>query len=195
VRGPQPVAGAAAQALPTVDGSTSLDRRTPAAIACPAMPLFGRSDKSGNDAGVEESGSTAGGHAIGLALERFAALPVAERAAEVFAVIGPAITAAWDAVDWGGWELPKGTSMERLLEPLIPQFRSKELSPEDRKNLALLRVTLAEAFQALVLARMLIRQDPSGSLYSEGSYANSSDGLEALERGDVAAVVARRLPT
>jgi len=84
--------------------------------------------------------------------------------------------------------------MHQLLEPLVPQVRFKDLSPEQRMKLASLRVTLAEAFQALVLARMLIRQDPSGGLYSEAAYANSPDGVAALERGDVAAIVARRLP-
>jgi hypothetical protein len=158
------------------------------------MSLFGRGERTGDEPGPEAAGSPGDGAEIGLALDRLAALPVAERAAEVLAVVAPAITAAWDAVDWNGWELPKGSGMNRLLEPLIPQFRSKNLSAEDRRNLALLRVTLAEAFQALVLTRMLIRQDPSGNLYSEAAYANSADGLEALGRGDVAAVVARRLP-
>lgn len=158
------------------------------------MPLFGRSESTSGEADLEGSGSTAGEDPIGPALERFAGLPLAERAAEVLAVVAPAIAAAWDAVDWNGWELPKGTDMNHLLEPLIPPFKAKNLSAENRMNLARLRVTLAEAFQALVLARLLIRQDPSGSINSEAAYANSPDGLEALERGDVAAVVARRLP-
>jgi len=158
------------------------------------VPLFRRTEDTQEHATGGPRGSTAPGDPISSALERFAALSLPERAAEVLAVVGPGITAAWDAVDWSSWGLPKATDMHQLLEPLVPQVRFKDLSPEQRMKLASLRVTLAEAFQALVLARMLIRQDPSGGLYSEAAYANSPDGVAALERGDVAAIVARRLP-
>ena len=56
-----------------------------------------------------------------------------------------------------------------------------------------LRITLAEALNALVIARLLINFD-YGSGGSVIKYAVSPEGLAALERGDVAEVVARRLP-
>jgi hypothetical protein len=158
------------------------------------MPLFRHSkDTTSEAADVRPVTSPAGGDQITSALERFSALSVSERAAEVLAEIGPRLTAAWDGVDWSSLDRPR-TDMNTLLEPLVPDVRYKELSLEQRRNAASLRWTLAEAFQALVLSRLLIRQDPSGSQHSEASYANSPDGLAALQRDDVAAVVARRLP-
>src|SRR5262245_29650615 len=106
-------------------------------------------------------GGPTAGDQVRSALDHFARLPVPQRAAEVLAEIGPRITAAGNEVDWSGFEGPKGTSMDSLLEPLVPSVLYKDLSPEERMKLANLRVTLAEAFQALVLSRMLIRQDPS----------------------------------
>ena len=57
-----------------------------------------------------------------------------------------------------------------------------------------LRVTLAEALNALVIARLLINWDRGSSGGSVIQYAVSPDGRAAVERGDVAEVVARRLP-
>jgi hypothetical protein len=158
------------------------------------VSLFRRTETTGDAAEILPANTTTREDPISAALEHFAGLSVSERAAEVLAEVGPRIAAAWDEVDWRGWEPPKGTDMHTLLEPLVPRFRAKDLTAEQRMKLASLRVTLAEAFQALVLSRMLIRQDPSGGTYSEAAYANSPDGLAALERGDVGAVVARRLP-
>ena len=157
------------------------------------MPLFGRSNDTGDAADVQPANSLAGGDQISSALARLSALSVPERAAEVLAEIAPSLAAAWDEVDWSGLDRPR-TDMNTLLEPLVPQVRYKDLSPEQRRDRAGLRWTLAEAFQALVLSRLLIRQDPSGSVNSDASYATSPDGLAALRRGDVAAVIARRLP-
>jgi hypothetical protein len=56
-----------------------------------------------------------------------------------------------------------------------------------------LGVVLAEAFNALVLARLLVPDDRFAG-QSQLVYSTSADGLAALERGDVADVVARRLP-
>ena len=53
---------------------------------------------------------------------------------------------------------------------------------------------LREAFQALVLGRMVIRQEQTYKGATWVTYVNSPDGRAALERGDVADVVARRLP-
>lgn len=52
----------------------------------------------------------------------------------------------------------------------------------------------SDTFQALELARLVVRIDesPRGDLMTY--YAVSSDGAAALQRGDVAEVVKRRLP-
>lgn len=158
------------------------------------MSLFRRREDDQGQVGSGPVDSPPPGDLVTSALEHFAGLSVPERAAEVLAVVAPAITAAWNAVDWTTIEAPARTNMHDLLEPLVPEVRYKDLSPEQRWKLAGLRVTLAEAFQALVLSRMLIRQDPSGSVSSQARYSTSRDGLAALQREDVAEVVARRLP-
>jgi hypothetical protein len=53
---------------------------------------------------------------------------------------------------------------------------------------------LQEAFQALELARMLIRRESEYQGATEITYALGPDGRSALSRGDVAQVVSRRLP-
>jgi hypothetical protein len=155
-----------------------------------AVSLFRRSE----DAEAQPVAPTSAGDAVNAAFQHFVSLPLHERAAQVLAEVAPAIAAAWDAVDWTGFGGPSRTDMHHLLEPLVPQVPYKDLSPDQRRQLASLSFVLAEAFQALLLTRLLIRRDPSGNLYSEAAYVTSPDGLAALERGDVAAVVARRLP-
>jgi hypothetical protein len=68
------------------------------------------------------------------------------------------------------------------------------LSESQRRNWLGLELMLREAFQALVLARLLIRQEQTYKGATWVTYANSPDGRAALSRGDVADVVARRLP-
>lgn len=58
-----------------------------------------------------------------------------------------------------------------------------------------LRRVLLEAFQALEQARMIVRQEDSTDHWGTVTgYELGSDGKAALEGGDVADVVARRLP-
>jgi hypothetical protein len=78
-------------------------------------------------------------------------------------------------------------ALERYVAMSVP-------SPEQHRTLHDLQVTLSEAFQALVLARLLIPYIYQGGGVGGTLYAVSGDGRAALERGDVAEVVARRLP-
>jgi hypothetical protein len=153
------------------------------------MPLFGR---GGEDA--EQAGGADPGVAWADALERYRAMPVAERAASVLATVAPAIAESFDKANWKAGIAPLHTEGDSLLELLVPQTaRPDKLSPEHWRAMYELRITLAEAFNALVIARLLINFDyGSGSVVIK--YAVSPDGLAALERGDVAEVVARRLP-
>jgi hypothetical protein len=140
----------------------------------------------------------AGGLDLGVAwadeLERFAAMSVPERAAEVLSKVAPAIAESWEKTTWKGGVGPLHTTGSDLLWLLIPEtgIRADRVTPEQHRTIRELRVTLAEAFHALVLARLLIPYD-YGSGDTLTLYANSSDGLAALERGDVAEVMARRL--
>jgi hypothetical protein len=85
-------------------------------------------------------------------------------------------------------------AMDQLLAPWLPESDWAALSPQQRENWLSLAAMLREAFQALVLARMVIRQEQSYKGATWVTYVNSPDGLVALSRGEVADVVARRLP-
>jgi hypothetical protein len=85
-------------------------------------------------------------------------------------------------------------AMDQLLAPWLPETDWMALSPQQRTNWSSLALVLREAFQALVLARMVIRQEQSYKGATWVTYVNSPDGRAALGRGDVADVVARRLP-
>jgi hypothetical protein len=129
------------------------------------------------------------------ALARYRAMPVPERAAEVMATIAPALAERFHEATWKQGIGPRDTEGTWLVALLIPSARRPDkLSPEQWRAMYELRVTLAEAMNALVSARLLINWDVGSSGGSVIKYAVSPDGLAAVERGDVAEVVARRLP-
>jgi hypothetical protein len=129
------------------------------------------------------------------ARDRYRAMPVPERAAEVLAAYAPALARRFDEATWKQGIGPRDTDGASLVSLLIPSPRRPDkLSPEQWRAIHELRVTLSEAVNALVVARLLINWDVGSSGGSVIKYAVSPDGLAALERGDVAEVVARRLP-
>jgi hypothetical protein len=83
--------------------------------------------------------------------------------------------------------------MDRLFDPWLP-YDGQYTGADRPDSWYTLKYVLAEAFQALELARMVFRSDetPNGHLMSY--FGIGSDGAAALERGDVADVVERRLP-
>lgn len=84
--------------------------------------------------------------------------------------------------------------MDQALAPLLPETDWMALSPQQRTDWTSLALILREAFQVLVLARMLIRQEQTYKGATWVTYVNSPDGRGALSRGNIADVVARRLP-
>jgi hypothetical protein len=117
-------------------------------------------------------------------------MSVPERAAEVLATIAPALAEFWDSAALDPRKRLHTTNHKALLEHMLPKTGAGTVQYRTQVELG---VVLAEAFNALVLARLLIPYD-----YFVGSsqvlYSISADGLAALERGDVAEVVTRRLP-
>lgn len=87
--------------------------------------------------------------------------------------------------------------MDQLLSPWCP-VGTTGLAADDPPRPDgwwALRHVLLEAFQALELARMIVRQEDSTNHWGTVTgYELGSDGQAALERGDIAEVVARRLP-
>ncbi len=139
------------------------------------VPLFGHS-KHDADGGDLPGSAPPDFDAL---LQHLKGLPLAQRAAELLTGISS--------------QLPNGerSAMDRLLTPwLSDQYSAADL-PD---SWYALKYVLAEAFQALELARMVFRIDESPRGETTCYYAISPDGKAALERGDVAAVVGRRLP-
>jgi hypothetical protein len=141
---------------------------------------------------VEQEGEPDSGAVWAEALERYSAMSVPQRAAEVLATAAPSIIDAWDRANWTVGT-PRRTTQEDLLAPLIAP-EGKRVTAEQCRTRARLSACLAEAFHAIVLARLLVPREISGTYDTFVTYVNSADGLGALQRGDVAEVVARRLP-
>jgi len=108
-------------------------------------------------------------------------MSVSERAAEILEQVTESIE-------------EDGLAMDQLLARWLPESDWTALSVEQRTSWLSLQLLLREAFQALVLTRMVIRQEQSYKGATWVTYVNSPDGHAAVGRGDVAAVVARRLP-
>jgi hypothetical protein len=137
------------------------------------MPLFGHSKHEGDDPDRD------GAPDYDALLAHFNESPLAQRAAEVLTGISS--------------QLPHGerSAMDRLLSPWLPDPYSAADRPDSWYTL---KYVLAEAFQALELSRMVFRIDETPQGDTTCYYAISADGQAALERGDVAEVVKRRLP-
>jgi hypothetical protein len=122
------------------------------------------------------------------ALQHFSELSLAQRATEILKTIAP------DLDD----QIVNPLRLPQLLSHWLPDrdetMMTDKWSWDQRGRWFELEVLLSEAVQALVLARMLVRLErwssPKGTTVC---YANSPDGSAALERGDSADVIARRL--
>ena len=141
------------------------------------MPLFHRSD---DDPGPSRAGGSDTDR-VETALAHFAGLSVPQRAAELL----DNVTARLDE---------DALAMDQALALWLPETDWTALSPQQRTDWLALAVILREAFQVLVLTRMLIRQEQSYKGATWVTYVNSPDRRAALGRRDVADVVARRLP-
>ena len=141
------------------------------------MPLFGRSQ----DDPAPSSADTSDTDPVGTTLVHFSALSVPQRAAELLGNLTGALDE--DAL-----------AMDQALAPLLPETDWSALSQQQRTDWTSLALILREAFQVLVLTRMLVRQEQTYKGATWVTYVNSPDGRAALGRRDVADVVARRLP-
>jgi len=146
------------------------------------MGLFHRSDED-SDATVAGAGTSAGADQVAAAFDRISRLSLPERAAELLNTIAPAIGQSDDYL-----------GMRALLVPWLPDSDWTNWSPEQRATWFSLELVLQEAFQVLVLTRMLIRRESEYKGATDVTYALGPDGRAAQSRGDVAEIVTRRLP-
>lgn len=105
---------------------------------------------------------------VETALEHLTALSLPERAAELLENVTESLEQ--DAL-----------AMDQLLAPWLPESDWGALSPEQRKNWLSLELILREAFQALVLARMVIRQEQTYKGATWVTYEYQSRGRERRE--------------
>ena len=118
------------------------------------------------------------------ALRHFNELTLARRAAEILEKVAPKIT-----------EADKREGQDQILAPFLPDLLSTDYSPDQWNSWHELQRVLDESFGALVLSRLVVRHDETTNHWGTvTSYSLGPDGKAALERGDVADVVARRLP-
>jgi len=152
------------------------------------MGLFHRSDEESDAPGdwpAAPSAATPSATAgqIAATFDRISEQPLPERAAELLNTIAPAIQQADDYL-----------GMRVLIAPWLPDSDWMNWSPEQRATWFSLELVLQEAFQVLVLTRMLIRRESEYRGATAVTYVLGPDGHAAQSRGDVAEVVARRLP-
>lgn len=147
------------------------------------MGLFHRPDEGSDLTGPEPVPPSAAADQVAATFDRISEQPLPERAAELLNTIAPAIQVADEYV-----------GMRVLLAPWLPDSDWMNWSPEQRATWFSLELVLQEAFQALVLTRMLIRRESEYHGATSVTYMLGPDGRAAQSRGDVAEVVARRLP-
>src|SRR5499427_3991597 len=138
------------------------------------MGLFYRSDEGSDITGTAPATPSAVADQIAATFDRISAQPLPERAAELLNTIAPAIQQADDYL-----------GMRALLAPWLPDSDWMSWSPEQRATWFSLE---------LVLTRMLTRRESDYRGATGVTYALGPDGRASQIRGDVAEVVARRLP-
>jgi hypothetical protein len=147
------------------------------------MGLFNRQDEGSDLTGQAPAAPTAAADQVTATFDRISEQPLAERAAELMNTIAPAIQ-----------RVDEYLGMRVLLAPWLPDADWMNWSPEQRATWFSLELVLQEAFQVLVLTRMLIRRESEHQGATNVTYALGPDGRAAQSRDDVAEVVARRLP-
>ena len=128
---------------------------------------------------------------IKASLDHFAGISLHQRSAEVLHGVAATIDQTDDPSDIVSPHL----GMDMLVASWLPDSNWMNITPEQRGSWFSLQLILDEAFQVLVLARLLVRHEATDNRQgTNAAYFISPDGRAALGRGDVAEVIARRLP-
>ncbi len=110
------------------------------------------------------------------------ALTLTECAAQLFSHIAPDISAS-----------DQRAQMSSLLAKWVPDFGMK-YTPAQWDEWHDLQLLLQEAFQVLVLTRLLVRREGADRFGTDVAYSLSGDGRAAFQAGNAADVIKRRLP-
>jgi hypothetical protein len=141
------------------------------------MSPFHRSQREPGPEDADQAGWQADNARLDGLIDRLTALSSAQLAAELLE--------AADRAD---------TKWARM--PQYVDLISGERGDGDTEKFATVRKLWAEGFQALVIARLLALDEQATNKWGAGDIYDfvTRDGRAALDRGDVADVVARRLP-
>ena len=117
-------------------------------------------------------------------LTHYQGLSFIERAVEVLGLVGPALADGGKA------------SAETLLAPLTAPIHDGDFNPPQAEWTAAVALedVLQDAFQMLVLGRLVRRSELQYKGATDINYSLSADGAAALAAGNAAEVLARRLP-
>jgi len=151
-------------------------------VGCTVRPMFNRSkDKPGD-------GDTGGAPAADLwqqieaTLTEVRALSLVQRATWLLSNISTNVQAS-----------DQRAQMSSLLAKWVPDF-GMDYTPDQWDEWHDLQLLLQEAFQVLVLTRLLVRREGADRFGTVVGYTLSADGAAALGAGNAAEVITRRLP-
>jgi hypothetical protein len=139
-----------------------------------AMSPFRHSHDDAAPESADQGGWEADNARLDGLIDRFTALSQAQIAAELLQAAGTEWALMPDAIDAFAGDRGDG----------------------DTSKYAALRGLCAEGFQALVIARLVVGEEQHTNKWGAGDilYTLTRDGKAAVAQGDVAEVVARRLP-
>ena len=159
----------------------------------PLVPLFHHSGPDDPRVTRRSPVQAPGSGDVEATLAHFSQLPPAERAAEVlagFANLPPDSVPSMDDL-LSHW-LPGVTSLDSGFQP---PPAPEQISWEQHATWYQVRHLLEATFQALELSRLICRSESTTNhMGTVTGYTITADGNTALQRGNVADVVTRRLP-
>jgi hypothetical protein len=143
--------------------------------------MFHRSKDQPDDGDARNAPASDLWQQIEATLAAVRALTLVERAAQLLSSIAPDISAS-----------DQRAQMSSVLAQWLPDF-GMDYTHEQWDQWYDLQLLLQDAFQVLVLTRLLVRRESADRWGTVVAYTLSPDGHAALDAGNAADVIARRL--
>jgi hypothetical protein len=144
--------------------------------------MFHRSKDQHGDGDASDASAPDFWQQIEATLAEQRALTLVDRATQMLSSIAPDISASDHRAE-----------MSSLLNKWVPDF-GMNYTPDQWDEWFDLQLLLQEAFGMLVLTRMLVRREEADRFGTTVRYTLSADGQAALDAGNAADVIKRRLP-